>query len=113
MSDKETSLRVRHLPGYGVDPDLAAFDGDLSVTLATIEPYVDDLTHDVDKARSFEAMYRAHGPWALPPVLCVGDVNWQVGGGHRVEAAYRAGLPWIPAFVIDGPTPLYTFGDDR
>lgn len=95
-------MTASDLPGWGVDPDLAQLRPDWPVYVQLINTYHDgDYITDADKVKRYEALYREHGAWALPPVVCLDDGGWQIAGAHRMEAAYRAGLVWVPAFIVD------------
>lgn len=96
-------MKAADIHGYGEDPDLRSVPADAPVTVEMID------VHDVDEEIAFERdyvkayaeNYTYYGPWALPPVVCIGGGDRLIGGAHRMAAAHRAGLKKIPAFIID------------
>jgi ParB-like nuclease domain len=58
---------------------------------------------DQERVEDFEALYRAEGAGALPPLELIGDGSGGfilADGVHRREAARAAGLRTLPAFVL-------------
>jgi hypothetical protein len=58
---------------------------------------------DSERVEDFEALYRAEGAGALPPLELIGDGSGGfilADGVHRSEAARAAGLQTLPAFVL-------------
>lgn len=98
-------MTASDINGWDVDPDLEQLHPDWPVRVEMINTYrdEDDVAPDLGKVMRYEALYREHGAWALPPVVCIGDSGWQIAGAHRMEAAWRAGLTRIPAFIVSAP----------
>ena len=58
---------------------------------------------DEERAEDFAALYKEQGPNALPPLelVPVGPGRYLIGDGvHRFEAARRARLTQVPAYLI-------------
>jgi ParB family chromosome partitioning protein len=61
---------------------------------------------DEERVEDFAALYREHGPEVLPPIELVpyGPSRYLIGDGvHRVQAARRAGLTSLPAYIVTPP----------
>lgn len=102
-------MKVKEIHGWGTDSDLAQFTGEERVTVEMIATYLDDGGCDCighhTRVSTYELLYREYGPWAMPPVVYVDgygdeDYDGHIGGLHRMEAAFHAGLTSIPAFII-------------
>ena len=95
-------MKAADLPGWGVDPDLAHLKPDWAVHVEMIDTFPDDDDAVTDRAKlaRYEDLYRTHGAWALPPVVCLDDGGWQIAGAHRMEAAFRVGIKRIPSFIV-------------
>lgn len=100
MSDE--GLHVRDIHGYGEDPDLAELDPHTPVTVRLIDVYLPEpeTYGEGEGIDELVEIYTKHGPWALPPVVCLGDAGWQIAGLHRMWAAHIAGLKRVPAFIV-------------
>lgn len=96
-------MKTSDIHGWGVDPDLAQVHPDWSVRMEMINVYEPDVPADeLDDGRieAMRALYAQYGPWALPPVVCIGDGDWQIAGLHRMWAAHRAGITHVPSFIV-------------
>lgn len=96
-------MKVSDIHGWGTDADLMQLVADQPVRIEMINVYAPDTPiYELDDARigTMRDLYRQYGPWALPPVVCLGDAGWQIAGLHRMWAAYHAGLEQLPAFIV-------------
>lgn len=97
-------MKVKEIHGWGTDPDLTPFTGEEEVWVEMIPTYLDDGDCDCSahnmRVATYHTIYQNYGPWGMPPVVCIGDAGWHVAGMHRMEAAFLAGIAFIPAFII-------------
>lgn len=101
-------MQVSDIPDWDKDPDLSQFPAWLRVTVEMMDVYdASDIIVDPEKAKRYAEIYKQRGAWGMPPVICIGDPGWHIGGAHRMHGAHLAGLKKIPTFVI------HKYGDDR
>lgn len=84
------------------DPDFNWVENDWEVTIGRLELSGREIF--LGKrwlVWGYTRKYRKWGPWALPPVVFAGDDL--ITGCHRLTAANRAGLTWLPKLVIQLP----------
>jgi hypothetical protein len=101
MSDRW--MKVSDLPGWGTDYDLHALCADWPVHVEMIDVDVSKINGHGDREtiRYYARIYQEHGPWGMPPVVCMGDAGWRIAGLHRMCAAHLAGLTQVPAFIVN------------
>jgi ParB family chromosome partitioning protein len=97
---------MRHPPQGWHDPAFVQSSSEVSVALERVRFVAaawPRLYLDEERVEDFAALYREHGPGALPPIELVpfGPGRYLIGDGvHRVEAARRAGLTSLPAHIV-------------
>lgn len=101
----ERCVNVSDIHGWGEDPDLMGLKSDWPVEIQMVKVYEleEEYVYSLANAERYAALYRIHGPWALPPIVCIADSEWQIAGAHRMRAAFLAGLTHIPAFIVQVP----------